>query len=100
SKNGTSFQTTVPLSEGNNTITAVATNSNSTTSTASIQVTLDTTPPKVNIESPTTGFKTTETSVTVTGLVNDIVVGTVNSQQAQVTVNGIAAQVTNRTFTP
>ena len=37
-------------------------------------------------------------SVTVTGLVNDIVVGTVNTQQATVTVNGVAAQVANRSF--
>ena len=32
------------------------------------------------------------------GLVNDIVVGTVNPQQATVTVNGVAAQVSNRSF--
>lgn len=81
------------------TVTAVATNPNGTTSTASIQVTLDTTPPKVTVESPADGSATTEASVTVTGIVNDIVVGTVNSQQAKVTVNGGNAQVANRTYT-
>jgi hypothetical protein len=36
--------------------------------------------------------------VTVSGMVNDIVVGTVNPQQATVTVNGITAEVLNRSF--
>src|SRR5207248_9517257 len=36
--------------------------------------------------------------VSVAGMVNDIVVGTVNDQQAQVTVNGAGAQVANRTY--
>ena len=92
------YQTTVPLQEGNNTITAVATNSNGTKSTASIQVTLDTTPPRVVVDSPPAGHVTTEATITVTGMINDIVVGTVNSQQAQVTVNGVSAPVVNRSF--
>lgn len=92
------FVTTVPLNEGPNTLTAVAANSNGTTSTASILVTLDTTPPHLNIYTPTNNGVTTDASVTVTGLVNDIVVGTVNPTQATVTVNGVAAQVVNRSF--
>ena len=96
---GNQFQASIPLQEGNNTVTAVATNPNSTTSTASIQVTLDTTPPRVTVESPVNGATTTEASVTVTGIVNDLVVGTVNSQQASVKVNGNNAQVSNRTYT-
>jgi glucodextranase-like protein len=98
SVSGGSFQASVPLVEGTNTLTAVASNSGGTTSTASLQVTLDTTPPRVTIESPVDGLVTTDASVTVSGSVNDIVVGTVNSQQAQVTVNGAAAQVANRSF--
>lgn len=96
---GGNFIVTVPLNEGPNTLTAVATNSNGTTSTASTLVTLDTTPPRIDIYSPTNNRVTTESTITVTGLVNDIVVGTVNNQQATVTVNGTAAQVNNRTFT-
>jgi hypothetical protein len=96
---GGSFLATVPLNEGPNTLTAVATNSNGTTSTTSTLVTLDTTPPHVAIYSPTSNTVTTDATTTVTGLVNDIVVGTVNPQQATVTVNGIVAQVINRTFT-
>ena len=95
---GGTFQASVPLVEGTNTLTAVAQNTAGTTSTATVQVTLDTTPPHLTIESPAENLSTTDTSVTVSGTVNDIVVGTVNSQQAQVTVNGVPAQVANRSF--
>ena len=88
----------VPILEGTNTLTAVATNTNGTVTTASVQVTLDTTPPKVTINAPEAQAETGESSVTVSGLVNDIVVGTVNTLQATVTVNGVAAQVANRSF--
>jgi hypothetical protein len=97
--NGNTFQGTVPLQEGYNPLTATVTNSNGSTATASVHVTLDTTPPKVTVVAPVAGYTTTEPTITVTGIVNDIVVGTVNDQQASVTVNGTAAQVTNRTYT-
>ena len=93
-----SFATAVPLNEGPNSVTAVATNSNATTSTHSILITRDTTAPRVQIYSPAAGGSTTAASVTVTGLINDIVVGTVNPQQAGVSVNGVAASVVNRSF--
>ncbi|NHZ97548.1 choice-of-anchor X domain-containing protein [Massilia sp. CCM 8734] len=92
------FAAAVPLNEGPNTVTAVATNSNGSTSTASVLVTLDTTAPKVEIYSPAEGASTSAAVVTVSGVVNDIVVGTVNPQQATVTVNGVAAEVLNRSF--
>ena len=92
------FAAAVPLNEGPNTITAVATNSNGTTSTNSILITLDTTAPRVQIYTPGAGGNTSAANVTVTGLINDIVVGTVNPQQATVTVNGISANVVNRSF--
>ncbi len=94
------FFATVPLLEGRNILTAVAQNSNATTTTASVQVTLDTTPPRLSIVSPPDQFVTTDASVAVTGIVNDIVVGTVNDQQVQVSVNGQPAQVSNRTLRP
>ena len=56
-RNGT-FTAQVPVKEGNNTITAVARNAAGDIDTASIQVTLDTTPPRVVIESPPDGFVT------------------------------------------
>lgn len=95
---GNSFQASVPLVEGTNTLEAVASNSGGTTSTSSAQVTLDTTAPHLTIEAPADGLATVDATTTVSGLINDIVVGTVNSQQATVTVNGIAAQVANRSF--
>lgn len=92
------FSIPVPLVEGLNTLAAVATNSSGVASTATVQVTLDTMPPHVTIVDPANGSTTTNSSITVTGLANDVVVGTVNQQNVQVTVNGVAAQVANRTF--
>jgi hypothetical protein len=93
-----SFSASVPLNEGPNTLTAVATNSGGSTTTASILVTLDTTAPRIEVYSPAAGGSTTAATATVSGMVNDIVVGTVNPQQAVVTVNGVTAQVLNRSF--
>ena len=93
-----SFSIPVPLVEGLNVLTVVATSAAGSASTATVQVTLDTTPPHVTIDAPADGAVTTDSSVTVTGLANDVVVGTVNAQDVQVTVNGIAAQVANRTY--
>ena len=93
-----SFSTPVPLVEGLNVLSVVATNPAGLSSTATVQVTLDTTPPHITIDSPTSGTTTTADSVTVLGLANDVVVGTVNSRDVQVTVNGLPAQVANRSY--
>ncbi|HWC19070.1 MAG TPA: hypothetical protein VG498_18815, partial [Terriglobales bacterium] len=93
-----SFSIPVPLVEGLNVLTAVATAASGITGTATVQVTLDTTPPHLSIDSPSDKAITTDATVTVTGSVNDIVPGTVNNQEAQVIVNGITAQVANRTY--
>jgi hypothetical protein len=95
---GGGFAIPVPLVEGLNVLTAVATNAGGIASTATVQVTLDTTPPHITIDSPAGGSTTTAAAVTVTGLANDVVVGTVNAQDVQVSVNGIAAQVANRGY--
>lgn len=92
------FSLQLPLAEGPNIITATATAATGAVGNTSIEVTLDTTPPRVNINSPADKFVTTEDSVTVSGSVNDIVVGTVNDEQAKVSVNGATAQVANRLF--
>jgi len=93
-----SFSVALPLAEGPNIVTASATSGAGASGTSSIEVTLDTTPPHVTITSPPDQFVTTEASISVAGNVNDIVVGTVNSEQAQVAVNAVTAQVANRTF--
>ena len=80
----------IELSEGNHTIRQV--------DSFSIQVTLDTTRPKLVIESPPNGFVTNEPLVTASGMINDTVVGTVNGDQGQVTINGEAAEVANCSY--
>lgn len=95
--NGGSFVALVPLTEGTNTLTALAAIPGGNSGTASVSVTLDTTPPHVTIDAPQGGV-TTDAAVTVSGAVNDVVVGTINDQDAQVAVNGVTAQVANRTY--
>ena len=97
-QSGGGFSTPVPLVEGLNIITAVATNAGGVSTTATIEITLDTTPPHVQINSPANGSVVTTSSVGVTGLANDVVVGTVNLQDLSISVNGVAAQVANRSF--
>jgi RHS repeat-associated protein len=88
----------VPLQEGGNVLTAVATDAVGNVGTDSITVVLDTVAPRVLIDSPVAGAVTAASAITVTGRVNDTVLGTINSGQAQVTVNGLPAVVTNRSF--
>jgi hypothetical protein len=98
SQSGGAFSTPVPLVEGLNTLSVVATNLSGVTSTANVQVTLDTTPPHITIDSPSDGTVTTDAAVAVSGLANDVVVGTVNAVDVQVSVNGMNAAVANRTY--
>jgi hypothetical protein len=88
----------VVLREGTNSITATGTNAGGAASTASVNVILDTTPPTVSIDSPSDGAVLTTPQIYVTGLVNDVVSGTVNAGQVQVTINGVQASVGNRSF--
>ena len=60
------FSMTIPLAEGPNIVAATATSA-SGTSTASITVTLDTTPPHVTITTPPDKFITTDASISVAG---------------------------------
>lgn len=88
----------VPLVEGGNVVTATATDSRGHVATDSVQVVRDLTPPHVNIDYPRDGAVVAGVSVTVSGLVNDIVAGTVNATEATVTINGRPAEVANRSF--
>ena len=96
--NANGFGGNVPLEEGSNLVTCVAQDAAGNVGSASISVTLDSTPPRVTINSPQEGATLTASPVTVTGIINDIVVGTVNQQEAQVECNGVSAQIANRTF--
>lgn len=95
---GTNFSASIPLREGSNKITAAAANTNGINGTATETITLDTTPPHVTISAPVASATTDSATVNVSGIVNDIVVGTVNALQATVNVNGVEAQVSNRTY--
>src|SRR5207302_2444111 len=82
----------------NNTVSATGKNAGGGVGTSSVNVVLDTTAPIVAIDSPSDGVIVTSPQVYVTGLVNDVVPGTVNSAQVSVTVNGVPATVGNRSF--
>jgi hypothetical protein len=88
----------VPLIEGGNILTATATAANGHMGTDSINVVRDLAGPRLAIHYPREGIALFEPTVTVSGMVNDIVAGTVNASEATVTVNGRLARVANRSF--
>ncbi len=89
--------TNVPLLEGVNVVEAKAIDVGGREVKDIINVTLDTFPPTIAITTED-GLITTESTVDIFGNVHDAVIGTVNVGQVTVTVNGIVAQVSNRTF--
>src|SRR5271157_129157 len=88
----------VQLREGQNVIMATAKDPSGNVGTASETVTLNTTPPQLGILMPTDGATLMSSTVTVAGNVNEQVPGSINSKQVTVMVNGIAAAVSNSTF--
>lgn len=88
----------VPLLEGGNVITATASTPDGHVNTATINVVRDLTAPTLSIAYPANGATVYASALVVSGLVNDIVAGTVNASQVTVTVNGQPAAVTNRSF--
>ena len=97
-QNNGSFEADVALEEGSNNIIVRAINTQGHEGTATISVALDKTPPYITVASPTDGGTVYASNISVGGLVNDIVRGTVSEQEAQVTVNGRAATVANRSY--
>jgi hypothetical protein len=96
---GTTFSADqVTLREGNNLVTATGINAGGAAGTASVNLILDTTPPTVRIDSPSDNAVLTNPEIYVTGLVNDVVSGTVNAAQVSVSINGVQADVSNRSF--
>ena len=91
------FSADVTIDEGNNVIEARAV-LGSVASTDTIAVSLDATPPYLTIDSHDEGEEVFESQITVTGLINDIVRGTVEEEEANVTVNGIDADISNRSY--
>ncbi|MEA2464498.1 MAG: hypothetical protein QOJ98_2245, partial [Acidobacteriota bacterium] len=89
----------VPLQQGRSVITAVGRTAAGRMAGASIFVYRDSIPPRVTPVFPPPDVQIYDPVVTVSGNVDDIVVGTVNSEQVTVTVGGVAAEVSNRSFT-
>lgn len=96
--NTNGFGGSVPLKEGSNIVTCVAKDADGNLGSASISVTLDSTPPRVTIDSPQDNAVVTSPLITITGMVNDLVMGTVNGEEAGVKCNGVQGQVANRRF--
>ncbi len=87
---GLAFERALTLTEGINSIQVMATDLAGNSSTATVLVTLDTAPPVVSISSPVNGLLTNNSSVLVTGTVNETV--------SSVSVNGTQAQVSGSMF--
>jgi len=87
----------IPLAQGRTVITATV-EASGTTATDSIIVYRDSIPPRVVLRSPADGATVYQSPFDVSGMIDDIVVGTINSGQATVTVNGRNAEVANRAF--
>ncbi len=79
------------LAEGDNTVTVVATDGAGNATTATLRLTLDSTPPAVVVQSPADGALVGRTSVTVSGTATDAHLDTV-------TVAGRAAAVAGSAF--
>ena len=85
------FTCNLLLAEGANTIRVQATDMAGNVGTASLAVTVDTLPPQVTITSPASLSAGHQTPIPVTG--------TVSADATSVTVNGIPATISNRTWT-
>lgn len=90
---GENFTATVPLESGQNTITAIATDTVGNTAQDAVTVARATSGPSLVITSPVDGSATSVQTIPVTGTVSDSV-----STVSSVTVNGVPAAVTGGTF--
>ncbi len=86
---GLAFSASVPLVEGGNALTAIATNTGGQ-GQDSVNVLLDTTPPNIGIDSPINAAVLAAAAVTVTGPV---------SGATSVVVNGVPATIVNGAYT-
>jgi hypothetical protein len=95
---GLDFNASVTLKEGDNVLAVEARAFNGGTGAASVVVRLDTSKPRVTIDTPLNNVVVATPFITVTGTVQDQVVGSVNGGNITVVVNGINATVENRGF--
>ena len=84
----------VPLThDGAQILTAIAADSVGNTGQASTTVIRDTTPPMLAIDSPKSGFQTSDATIAIAGTVSDVV-----AVNPVVMVNGVPATVNNNSF--
>jgi hypothetical protein len=88
----------VPLLEGDNTLGVVATDTAGRMATASVQVIRDPRAPRVVIHSPADGAIVPSATVNVQGMVNDLIIGSLDPSEPEVRVNGLPAAVADRSF--
>jgi Glucodextranase, domain B len=86
------------IEDGRHTIEVFLSDTAGNMVTASRQVLLDTTPPRITVDAFPAGTVTTTASITITGTINDSWADPVGSGPVQVTVNGLVAQVTAGRF--
>jgi hypothetical protein len=85
--NGAFTAANVPLTEGQNTLTATATRTFGNQATTSVTVAMDTTAPQITITTPADHSTTFESQVRVAGTMDD--------NQARLTLNGQAVPISN-----
>ncbi len=100
--NNGAYSAQVALEEGSNTIIARMVDNEGAVSTASIHISLDRTPPYITVESHQENQTVYNQPIAISGLINDIVRGTVEQSQANLVVeaNGsvINAVISNRSY--
>ncbi|MCA9513553.1 MAG: carboxypeptidase regulatory-like domain-containing protein [Myxococcales bacterium] len=87
-----------PLVHGRTSFVLTARDVADNVGTASITVVVDDSPPRVTIHAPLDGAVVDAATVDVTGVAQDLVVGTVSSADLVVTVNGAVAAVADGRF--
>ena len=92
------FEVSFELETGVNTVVASATDLAGNTRTASICVIVDADAPSVAIQYPNDGAKTVDAVVSVSGLIQDVVVGSITQEEITVVVNGVDAAVQDGQF--
>ena len=92
------FEVTLDLKPGMNSVVVGATDMAGNAASSALMVFVDNEPPVAKIQSPSHGYKTTETSLDVTGFAHDLVIGSVTDEDVAVIVNGVPAKVVNGQF--
>ena len=95
---GTFTATDIALHEGVNLVSASATDALGNVSVDSVSVFRDSTPPVLSVTSPQDGLITTQSTIAVVGIVNDVGSMIGAGDAASVQINGTGVPVSNRAF--